>query len=95
MRTRRVTEDQSMRRNIARDNRPRANQRKLANCHTTPDHRTTPQRCAILHKRRGYFPVVTGLEVAVWCNRTGKQVISEADMGANENAIFYGDTRKD
>src|SRR6478609_4332337 len=80
---------------IARHHRASADQCKLADCHTTSDHRPTTNRRAISHQRRRHFPIVRCLEFALRRNGAWGEIIGEANMRPHKHTVLKRDTFKD
>src|SRR5689334_4172963 len=95
MRARGVAEDERMWWNVVRYHRASADQCKLANRHTTANHRPAANRRAIAHQRRRHFPIVRRLQLTCRRDCAWEQIIGEADVWSNKDTVFERDPLKD
>jgi hypothetical protein len=90
-----IAEDQRVRRNIMRHYRSRAYQGKSPYGDATAYNRAAAYRSTITDYRGSDLPVISGFELPLQGNGSGKQVISETHMRADEDAILQGNALKD
>ena len=90
-----IAEDQGVRRHVARDDRARADEREGADSYAAHDHRARADRRAVFDQRRCDLPVVGALESAIRRDRARSEVVGEADVRADEHAVFQRDALED
>jgi hypothetical protein len=80
--------DEAMRRDIGRDDRPRTDHRPGADGDPRKDYRTRAKGCTHTDTRFLALPVIVGFQFAKWSNRAGQTIVRENHMRPDEDAFF-------
>jgi hypothetical protein len=84
-----------MRRNIMSHHRPCTYQGELPDSDAATDDRSRTYRSPIGNDRGGNLPVIGGFQLPLQSDGSGKQIIGEADVGTDKDAVLQGNTLKD
>src|SRR5262249_19492353 len=90
LRARWIAEDQRMRGHVVGDDSACADQGKAANRDPAANHRATADRRSISDQRGRDFPVRRALQLTIRSDRAREEVVGEADVRADEDAVLDG-----
>ena len=91
----RIAKDQRIRRYVFGHDRASANQGKLSDGDAADKDRAGANRGTVFYHGRCNLPFIGAFQPAIRRDSTWDEVVGEADMRANEDAIFQGDAFKD
>src|SRR2546428_7429475 len=83
-----IAKDESMWRNIACYNRPRTYQCKFSDSYATDNNGPCTNRSPKFYQGWRNLPIISAFEFTARRNSTRQQIVGEAYMGTNEDAIF-------
>src|SRR6184192_1798368 len=94
MRASRVPIYQSIGKHILCDHRASANERKLANCYATNNHRASTKGSTIPDKGGCSLPILSAFKCSIRSDSSGEHIIGKTHVRTDEDTILYSNPFK-